>query len=75
MHAPVAQHVPLHVVPRQLHPSRGLPEQLTQFGAHVLWQVPLAQVGVEKHVEHFVPQLPQLSMSVWRSTHAPLQRL
>jgi hypothetical protein len=37
-----------------------------------LWQVPLTQDGVEKHVEHFVPQLPQLLTSVWRLTHAPL---
>jgi hypothetical protein len=35
--------------------------------------VPLTQDGVEKHVEHFVPQLPQLLTSVWRLTHALLQ--
>jgi hypothetical protein len=63
----------LQVVPRQLQPSSGFPEQLTQFGAQTLWHVPLMHDGVEKQCEHFVPQPPQLLTSVWRSTHAPLQ--
>ncbi len=73
LHAPVAQHVPLQVVPRQLQPSSGLPEQLTQFGAHELWHVPLTHDGVEKQVEHFTPQPPQLLMSLEVSMHAPPQ--
>ena len=56
--------MPLQLVPRQLQPSRGFPEQLTQFGEHVLWHVPLMHEGVEKHVEHLVPQLPQWLTSV-----------
>ncbi len=70
---PLGQHVPLQVVPRQLQPSSGFPEQLIQSGAHWLWQVPLTHDGVEKQCEHFVPQPPQLLGSVWVSTHAPLQ--
>jgi hypothetical protein len=33
------------LVPRQGHPSAGLPLQFTQFGAHVYLQVPLEQVA------------------------------
>jgi hypothetical protein len=51
--------MPLHVVPRQLHPSSGFPLQLTQFDVQWFTHIPLSHVGEEKHVEHFVPQPPQ----------------
>jgi hypothetical protein len=75
LQAPLAQHIPLQVVPKQLQPSSGFPEQLIQFGEQTLWHVPLLHDGVEKQVEHFVPQPPQLLTSVWTSMHAPLQRV
>ena len=66
------QVVPVHV-PRQLQPSAGLPLQLVQFGAHdSIWHAPLLQVSVAKYWQHLVPQVPQLSASVCRSTQAPL---
>ena len=72
MHAPAEQHIPLHVVPRQLQPSSGFPEQLTQFEEQWLTQTPLSHVGEEKHVEHFVPHPPQFPTSVIVFTHTPL---
>ena len=65
---PLAQHVPLHVVPRQLHPSSGFPLQFTQGPKQWFTQMPLSHVGEEKHVEHFVAQPPQWLTSVMRST-------
>jgi hypothetical protein len=75
LHCPLAQHLPLQVVPRQLQPSSGFPEQLTQSGEHTLWHVPLWQDGLEKQVEHWVPQAPQLLTSVWRLTQTPLHEV
>lgn len=41
--------VPLHVVPRQLQPSRGFPLQLTQFGEQEsIWHCPLTHEDVAK---------------------------
>jgi hypothetical protein len=73
LQAPLAQHVPLQVVPRQLHPSSGFPEQLTQSGEQWLTHTPLSHVGEEKQVEQRVPHPPQCWVSVLVSTHAPPQ--
>ena len=66
--------MPLHVVPRQLQPSRGFPLQFTQSGEQEsMWHWPAWQEEVQKYVEHGELQAPQLLTSVWVSTHLPLQ--
>jgi hypothetical protein len=54
----------------QLHPSSGLPEQLTHGPMQLLTHVPLLHVGFEKHVEHFLLQAPQWFTSVFVLTQA-----
>jgi hypothetical protein len=66
------QVVPLHV-PRQLHPSAGLPLQFAQPGEHEsMWQLPLWQDSVAKYWQHVCPHVPQLWASVDTSTQVPL---
>jgi hypothetical protein len=65
--------MPLQVVPRQLQPSSGFPEQLTQFDEQWLTHTPLSHVGLEKQVEHAVLQPPQCWGLVLVLTHVPLQ--
>lgn len=67
------QVLPLHV-PRQLHPSAGLPLQFAQFGEHEsMWQVPLWHDSVAKYWQQACPHVPQLWGSLDRLTQTPLQ--
>ena len=67
------QVLPLHV-PRQLHPSAGLPLQLAQPGAHEsMWQLPFWQDSVAKYWQQACPHVPQLWGSLDRLTQVPPQ--